>query len=433
MKPYKLALFITLVVQTVQAQSIPDDLKALITQANSNYPRLKEQDQRLRAGEVRVDIARSAYLPNVTGNGIYQYVDPVPKATLPINGRDVTLQFQPNHNVNANISVGQTIYDFGRTQASIQRASDDVQLLRRNLELTQQNLGYQVAAAYYGIGFLQKSIVVQDSVIRVAQQNIQIFANRLQNGEALQYDLLTQQVRLKAAQNRKIDLQNNLERQRALLTYLTGSPNLAVGSSAMQFDVPTSVFSLEEGLQTAATGNKEIQLAQDQVRAAQTDVLINERGGKPSLTFSGSTGFRNGYIPDINTPKFNVAAGVNLVVPIYSGKRYKLQNQAAQLNLNASRYAVENANAQLRQNLEQLSADIRSNRERLNNLETQVLQAHKALDIARTRLQAGVITPVELQSAETGVEEAELGRLNFQYQLLLNQLEYKRLLGENLL
>ena len=33
---------------------------------------------------------------------------------------------------------------------------------------------------------------------------------------------------------------------------------------------------------------------------------------------------------------------------------------------------------------------------------------------------------------ETGVEEAELGRLNFQYQLLLNQLELKRLLGETL-
>ncbi len=35
------------------------------------------------------------------------------------------------------------------------------------------------------------------------------------------------------------------------------------------------------------------------------------------------------------------------------------------------------------------------------------------------RLRNGVITNVELQSAETGVEEAELGRLTFQYQLLL--------------
>ncbi|RYD88121.1 MAG: TolC family protein, partial [Sphingobacteriales bacterium] len=200
MKRFSLFFILTLIAATAEAQSIPDDLRGLINQASTNYPRLKEQQQQLRAGEVHVAIARSAYQPTITGNGIYQYVTPVAKATLPINGQDATIQFQPNHNVNANIGIGQTLYDFGRTDASIKQAVDQVQLLRRNLELTRQNLGYQVAAVYYGIGFLEKSLVVQDSVITVAQGNIRIFANRLQNGEALQYDLLTQQFRLKTAQ-----------------------------------------------------------------------------------------------------------------------------------------------------------------------------------------------------------------------------------------
>lgn len=110
-----------------------------------------------------------------------------------------------------------------------------------------------------------------------------------------------------------------------------------------------------------------------------------------------------------------------------------MQNQVAQLklNLSATRYAVETANAQLRQSIAQLNADIRSNQTRLANLDTQVQQSREALQIANARLRNGVITNVELQSAETGVEEAELGRLNFQYQLLLNQLELKRLLGGN--
>ncbi|MFD1143895.1 TolC family protein [Larkinella insperata] len=433
MKHLSLFISIALITTVARAQSVPEDLRSLINEANTNFPRLKEQTQQLRAGEVQIDIARAAYQPNITGNGSYQYLTPVAKATLPVNGNETTIQFQPNHNFNANVGVGQTLYDFGRTDASIRQALDNTQILKRNLELTQQNLGYQVAAAYYGIGFLQKSLVVQDSVIQVAQRNIQIFANRLQNGEALQYDLLTQQVRLKAAQNRKIDLQNNLERQRALLTYLTGNPNPAISPAAAQFDAPVQPFTTEGSLQTAQSSNKEIQLAQDRVRAAQTDVLAYSRSGRPNLSFSGSAGYRNGYLPDIAALKFNVAAGVNLTVPIYSGRRYTLQNQAARLNLDASRYAVENANAQLRQNLAQLNADIRSNQQRLQNLETQVLQARKALEIAQVRLQSGVITPVELQSAETGVEEAELARLNYQYQLILNQLEYKRLLGENLL
>lgn len=422
-----------------QPVQVPDDLRALVQQANTNYPVLKQQQQQIQAGDLRIDIARTSMRPNVNGNATYQYVTPVATATLPIDGVNRTLQFQPNHNVNAYIGVGQTIYDWGRTNAAVQQAADNVQVLKRSLEVTQQTLAYQVAAAYYGIGFLQRGLTVQDSVIRTAGANVQLLVTRLQNGDALQYDVLTQQVRVKSAQNRRIEIQNQLERQLAVLTYLTGNPNPDISRAITQFDletagntVTTQPYTLANDAQSALAGNKDVQLAQDRVRQAETDILVTNLSGRPNLSFSGSAGYRNGYLPEINTPKFNIAAGVTLAVPIYSGKRYDLQNQVAQLNLNANKYAVENANAQVRQSIAQLNADIRSNITRLSNLETQVLQSKKALQIANARLRNGVITNVELQSAETGVEEAELGRLNFQYQLLLNQLELKRLLGEAL-
>ena len=433
-----------LVAEIAQAQTqpvaLPAELQALVQQANTNYPVLKQQQQQIQAADLRADIARTAMKPNINGNASYQYVTPVAKATLPVDGVNRVIQFQPNHNVNANIGIGQTIYDWGRTRTAVQQAADNVQILRRSQELTQQALAYQVAGAYYGVGFLQRGLIVQDSVIRTAGANVQLLVVRLQNGDALQYDVLTQQVRVKAAQNRKIEIQNQLERQLAALTYLTGNPNPDVSQAIEQFDlesagnsVVTQPYVLANDSQTGLANNKDVQLAQDRVRQAETEVLVNKLTGKPSLGFSGSAGFRNGYLPEINTPKFNIAAGVALTVPIYSGKRSQLQTQAAQLNLNASQYAVENANAQVRQSIAQLNADIRSNRTRLANLETQVEQSRKALQIANARLLNGVITNVELQSAETGVEEAELGRLNFKYQLLLNQLELKRLLGESLL
>lgn len=440
----KLLILTTLLVAGVaQAQNqsvqLPDDLRALLQQATANYPVLKQQQQQIQANALRVDIARTGMRPNVNGNASYQYLTPVAQATLPVDGVNRTIQFQPNHNVNAYLGVGQTIYDWGRTNAAVRQATDNVQVLQRSLEITQQTLAYQVAAAYYGVGFLQRSLAVQDSVIRTAGANVRLLATRLQNGDALEYDVLTQQVRVKTAQNRKIEIQNQLERQLAVLTYLTGNLNPDISRAVDQFTQEaignrtlTQPLTVTADNQTVLAGNKDVQLAQDRVRQAETDILVNNLAGRPNLSFSGSAGYRNGYLPEINTPRFNIAAGVALTVPIYAGKRYQLQNQAAQLNLNASRYAVENANAQVRQSIAQLNADIRSNQTRLANLETQVQQAQKALQIANARLRNGVITNVELQSAETGVEEAELGRLNFQYQLMLNQLELKRLLGEPL-
>lgn len=426
------ALLTSTITLAQQSEQLPDELQSLIKEANTNFPQLKQQQEQIKAGDINVDIVRTALKPTVNGNVQYLYVDPVSKATLPINGVDKTLAFQPNHNFNGNISAGQTIYDWGRTASSVRQAQDNLQLLKRNLEITQQNLGYQVAAAYYSVGFLQKSIAVQDSVIKTAGANVQVLVDRLRNGDALEFDVLTQQVRVKTAINTKIEQQNQLERQLALLTYLTGNAEPINGPITAQFDAAVQPFTVESQLQTALTGNKNVLLAQDQVRVAESQIRINELASRPSLTANASAGFKNGYLPNINTPRVNLTAGVSLVVPIYSGKRYSLQNQAAQLNLSASRYAVETANAQLRQSLAQLNADIRSNQTRLQNLETQVLQSRKALEIANARLRNGVITNVELESAETGVEQAELGRLNFQYQLLLNQLELKRLLGESL-
>jgi outer membrane protein len=417
------------------AFALPDDLRALIQQASGYYPALKQQQEQIKASDLQVDIAQTALKPNVTGNATYQYLTPVSKATLPVNGQPTEVQFQPNHNLNAYVGASQTIYDWNRTKTTIERANASTQLLKRSLELTQHNLGYQVAAAYYGVGFVRKAISVQDSVIKTATANVKVLAGRLQNGDALEFDVISQQVRVKAAINSKIELQNQLERQLAVLTFLTGNPNPEVGPGALMVGSSVSLYDLTslsgDSPATTAT-NKDVLLAQDRVRQAQTEVKINELVAKPSLSLNGTAGFRNGYLPNINNPRFNIAAGVSFSVPIYQGHRGALQIQAAKINEAASQYGVTQANAQLRQSLALLNADIRSNQTRLANLDAQVLQSRKALQIAIARLKSGVITNVELESAEVGVEQVELGRLNFQYQLTLNYLEMKRLLGEPL-
>lgn len=434
------SLLLTCAVAQAQpaATQLPDGLRTLIQQANANYPLLKQQQEQIRAGELRVDVAHTAMRPSVNLNGNYTYITPVPQFAVPLNGQEVVAKLAPNHSLNGNVSIGQTIYDFGRTEAAVRQAQDNVQVLRRGLEISQQNLAYQVAGAYYGIGFLQRGIIVQDSVIKTAGANVQLLATRFQNGDALEYDVLTQTVRVKTAQNRKIELQNQLERQLANLTFLTGNPAPDVSQALNQFDlgdatgVTTQPYDLSGDLSVASAANKDVLLAQDRLQSAETDIVAAKQAGRPNIAFAGNAGYKNGYPLNVQQLRPNLAAGIGLVVPLYAGKRYQLQNQIAQVNVTASRYAVETANAQLRQSIALVNADIRSNQSRLANLETQVLQSRKALDIANARLRNGIITDVELQSAEVGVEEAELGRLNFKYQLLLNQLELKRLLGEGL-
>ncbi len=79
--------------------------------------------------------------------------------------------------------------------------------------------------------------------------------------------------------------------------------------------------------------------------------------------------------------------------------------------------------------METVQADRRSNESRLQSLQAQLTQADRALAIAENRLTNGTITAVELESAQTGIEEARLGQVSLQFQIFMNNLELQRLAG----
>ena len=58
-----------------------------------------------------------------------------------------------------------------------------------------------------------------------------------------------------------------------------------------------------------------------------------------------------------------------------------------------------------------------------------IFQAEYSLKLAKNRLVNGVSTPLEIQSAETGLEEAKFNLLQYDFQALLAKLEISRLSG----
>src|SRR4051812_39267001 len=110
------------------AQQAGTELRNLINQSFTYYPRFQELEQTVRINEQRVDLAETATRPVISGNGSYNYVAPVPEIPFTdANGNTKNVQFQPHHNFNTGISIMEPIYDFGRTKLSIERARQDVQ------------------------------------------------------------------------------------------------------------------------------------------------------------------------------------------------------------------------------------------------------------------------------------------------------------------
>ena len=400
------------------------ELKGLINQSFGYFPKIKEVENTVETARQRLEIARDN-MPVVDANASYNFVQPKIVLPLEINGKLQDFQFAPVHNLNANVGASYTLFDFGRLKANIEKSKSDIKYAEHNTDYARSQLANQVANVYYNIIYFQKGIVIEDSVIAYLNDNKRVVESKLKNGDAIKLDLLSIQSQIDAEENRKIDLQNYLQKQLNLLKYTTGNDNTA--GASFDFEIPLKA--LAEALGEAQINNPEYLLANDRVKQSQNDIAIARLGTRPSVNIGASTGFKNGYVPDVNAMKFNYAAGVSLKLPIYDGNRTKQQVRLSETVLTQNKLAIETLNSNYKRDIQQALIDIQSNQERINNTKGQIEQAQTAETLAASRLKNGVGTNLEITNASTNVERAQFSKLQYEYQLCLAKVELVRLLG----
>lgn len=413
----------------VLAQSSEQVLSKLINQAIEYSPRVKEQQQLLSTGDYRIKVQETGLKPQVSGDVSYSRVDPIAKATLPVNGEPKVIQFQPHNNYNAGVNASYVIYDWGRFKEAVKKTVLEIQQQGGGIEALKHNLSYQVAQLYYSIIYLQKAIVVQQDQLKLVQENGKIIADRIKSGDALDYDAVQVQVRYKNAEIRVIDLQGQLEKQYIFLSSLIGSDarKLIPNNAELQFNY--SKPDLPSAYNEAIRSNVDLKFLESKEGILAQEVKISSMSSLPTLAANASLGVRNGYLPDISILRPNSLIGVKLSIPIYTGKRGAYNTQIAKINLDAAKQSTESQKNQISRDLENSYNDIKVANQKKELAASNIYQAEYSLKLAKKRLENGVSTPLEIQAAETGLEEAKFNLLQYDYQALLAKLEISRLSG----
>jgi outer membrane protein len=425
MKKIIYTIIIAVNVCHVHAQvAVNNELKGLINQSFTYFPKIKEVENTVATAKQKLVIAQNN-LPVVDANASYNFVEPKISLPLQVNGKTEDFQFAPVHNVNANVSSSYTLFDFGRLKANIERSKDDIKYAEHNVDNVKNQLANQVAAIYYNIIYFQKGIAIQDSVISYLNDNRQVVESKLVNGDAIKLDLLNIQSQIDAEQNKKIDLQNYLQKQLSLLAYTTGSNNI----SGLSFDFDIPLKTITDALGDAQINNADYLLAKDRVKQSLNDIAIAKLVTKPSVNVGANAGFKNGYVPKVNDLMFNYAAGISFKLPIYDGNRTKQQVKLSETILNQNKLAIETLNSNYQRDIQQALIDVQTNLQRINNIKGQTEQAHAAEILAASRFKNGVGTNLEITFASTNIQRTEFSRLQYEYQLCLAKVELARLLG----
>jgi outer membrane protein TolC len=145
-----------------------------------------------------------------------------------------------------------------------------------------------------------------------------------------------------------------------------------------------------------------------------------------------TSGFKNGYVPDLNALKVNFSAGVQLQFPLFDGHRTKHQKYEAEASLRSAKAYTEDLKQQIATDVQQAIASAGASLEKIENAEIQIKQAEEAVSIAKTKYEAGVVTNLDLLDTQTTLTQAKLNHLRALYNFAVSLVAVDRATGKRM-
>ncbi|HUI65228.1 MAG TPA: TolC family protein, partial [Bacteroidota bacterium] len=398
------------------------DAVALVLERN---PALRESLHAIEASKARSAQSRSGYLPSASVDASYVYLAPLSIFTLPGG----SIKVFPDNNWDGHIGIRQTVYDFSKTATEVSVADARTTLVEDSRATLTRDLSFRTAETFYGILFLRRSVAVQDEQVKTLQEHLEITKRKTAAGTATQLDELTTQVRVAEAQNVRIRLQNNLQNAEIAMRRLAALEPGAPLELRGEFTAPEVKVEEDSLLKVAARARIEAKSAADAVTTARVQQDAARASDAPSIGASVMYGFKNGYIPNLDVMRGNLAASVDFHLPVFDGNRTSAMEEEALSGLQAAETRQQDVALAIQAEVEGAIAELRAARERVEVSETNILQATLAVKNARLRYDAGTLANLDLLDAETALAEARLTNLQALYDAILGTLRLQRATG----
>jgi outer membrane protein len=398
------------------------DAVALVLSRN---PAVAESGQAIDASRARAEQFRSGYLPNVEAEATYVFLAPVSVFDLP----GESIKVFPNNNYDGHVAVRQTIYDFQKTSSQVRLADSRIALAEDSREAVKRDLGVRAAETFYAILFLRRSIAVQNEQVQTLEEHLAITRKKAEAGTATQLDELTTQVRVAAAQNVKIGLENSLRSAEIALRRLAALPSDTPLDLRGEFSPAVPPPGRDSLLNAALTDRIEARSADNTLASARMQQRAAGASDAPSLNASLMYGVKNGYIPNIDILRGNLVAALDLRVPIFDGNRTRALEEEATAAIHAAESWKQEITLMIQAEVDQALSELTAAGERVSVSETNINQADLAVKNARLRYGAGSLSNLDLLDAETAVAQARLTNLQALYDVVTGMIRLRRATG----
>lgn len=336
----------------------------------------------------------------------------------------------------AAVDVRYTVYDGGRNLLRRWQAETGRSLSELDRRVAGNALVAGVIDAFFSV--LAAGEMVETARGSVATVEAQLKEKRLgyEAGNVLKSDVLSLEVRLAQAKERRIRAENGEHLAKAALANLLGGDpdtpfEVADGEAELSWEGVSGTLPEDypSALSEAMARRPELEQARLSVEHAATGLAAEQAGKRPRL----DSGLR-AYWTEEDDPGFDAGdtnwwAQLNLSWDVFDGGARRARVEQARAMLDRSILADRKATLAIQLDVKTAWLRIAEAKARLEVAEAAVRHAEESLSLVRTRYDAGAATVTRYLNAEQMHTEARLGRTQAAFDLRKSLADGARALG----
>lgn len=386
--------------------AVPDPLTLLdtIELALCNNPRTRESWSAAKASAAQVGVARGAYLPNVTVTGGVQTTDQ----------RNTTLSGRRDQ-ATGSIALNYLLFDFGGRDGALEQARQSLFAADWSHNFTLQTVLQDAASAYFQLFANEEAVIAARTAEESAQRSLDAARARQKAGAATKADVLQSQTALSQSQLVRVQAEGGAASARGVLANRIGVPSDRAVRIVAPADLPARRLAdaqLEQLVQTAVARRPDLLSAEANVRAAESNVRVQEAAGKPTISAFG-TGNAIHNNPGLDSRSGTI--GVQISIPLFTGFQSTYRIRAAREQLEQQQATRDRLRNDVSLDVWQAFQDLRTQNQSLTTAGDLVASAQESYDVALGRYKAGVGTVTDLLNAQSALAAANLQRIQARF------------------
>lgn len=414
------------------------NLTQAIDHALINNPDLQIMEDRIAQAESQVGIALSSFYPNIKTGLFYEHTDNPSRAFGMIIAQR-RLDFSPttdfNHpggtdNYRPEISAKLSLFRGGQDYFQTRAAQLGVEAATLEKSAARNYLIQTVSSAFYAYLAATEADKVASRSINAVEIELRQSKNSYEAGSTLRSDVLSLEVQLAEAQDKKIQTANAIEMAKIGLKSLLGlvaNEPFEINASS-EWALPKNERSFDELLTLAMSQRPETERASKQIEMAEQQLKATRGAYLPTANAYVSYGSDSKDI-DFSTNRDNVTAGVMVELDIFSGFRDSEKVKKAEHQVSITKKMAKQNQLQIESAVKKSHLKLKEALARVNVTSSSVTAANEAFRLVSEQRKAGTVTVTRYIEAEVARDKSQSGNIAARFDALRAEAELNQAIG----